>query len=64
MKRLLDDYLAQFTLAPVMTEAELAHALLPADDVVSSYVVAAEGVCCAACMRVVQHRGVFAEVLS
>jgi glycylpeptide N-tetradecanoyltransferase len=42
VKQLLDDYLAQFTLAPVLSEAELAHALLPSDDVVSSYVVAAE----------------------
>jgi Myristoyl-CoA:protein N-myristoyltransferase, C-terminal domain len=45
VKQLLDDYLAQFTLAPVLSEAELAHALLPSDDVVSSYVVAAEGEC-------------------
>ena len=45
VKQLLDEYLAQFTLAPVLSEAELAHALLPADDVVSSYVVAAEGEC-------------------
>jgi Myristoyl-CoA:protein N-myristoyltransferase, C-terminal domain len=46
VKQLLDEYLAQFTLAPVLSEAELAHALLPSDDVVSSYVVAAEGVWC------------------
>jgi Myristoyl-CoA:protein N-myristoyltransferase, C-terminal domain len=46
VKQLLDEYLTQFTLAPVLSEAELAHALLPSDDVVSSYVVAAEGVCC------------------
>lgn len=43
MKTLLDGYLARFSLAPVMGEAELAHTLLPTDDVVSSYVVEAAG---------------------
>jgi Myristoyl-CoA:protein N-myristoyltransferase, C-terminal domain len=46
VKQLLDGYLAQYSLAPVMSEADLAHALLPSDDVVSSYVVEAEGVHC------------------
>lgn len=43
MKQLLDGYLARFSLAPVMSEAEIAHTLLPTDAVVSSYVVQAEG---------------------
>jgi len=43
VKTLLDGYLTRFSLAPVFDEAELAHTLLPTEDVVSSYVVEAPG---------------------
>ena len=43
VRALLQDYLQQFALAPVFEEAELAHVLLPEEDVVYSYVAEHSG---------------------
>lgn len=43
MTALLNTELQRFQLAPVFTEAEVAHALLPVHDVVASYVVEDDG---------------------
>eukprot|EP00243_Klebsormidium_subtile_P004122 TRINITY_DN17904_c0_g1_i1.p1 TRINITY_DN17904_c0_g1~~TRINITY_DN17904_c0_g1_i1.p1 ORF type:complete len:192 (-),score=80.11 TRINITY_DN17904_c0_g1_i1:146-682(-) len=40
---LLTTYLQQFAIAPVLSEEEVGHLLLPAAGVVSSYVIAGEG---------------------
>lgn len=42
--QLLQSYLAGYKLAPVFTEEEVAHALLPQEDVIASYVVETSGV--------------------
>eukprot|EP00245_Coleochaete_scutata_P016660 TRINITY_DN7866_c0_g2_i1.p1 TRINITY_DN7866_c0_g2~~TRINITY_DN7866_c0_g2_i1.p1 ORF type:complete len:182 (-),score=36.24 TRINITY_DN7866_c0_g2_i1:328-873(-) len=37
--QLLTDYLSQFVLAPILSEDDIAHLLLPRENVVNSYVV-------------------------
>lgn len=44
MAELLREYLAQFEMAPVFSEEEVLHYLLPVEGVIDSYVVEGPGV--------------------
>lgn len=44
VNRLLREYLSQFNLVPVMNQEEVAHWLLPQENIIDTYLVEVNGV--------------------